>query len=54
LVQLAEASESAVKVSSEAITAQRRADDLQEKTLQLGDRLDKLIAENGTIAQLKH
>jgi hypothetical protein len=54
LVQLAEASESAVKVSSKAITAQRRADDLQEKTLQLGDRLDKLIAENGTIAQLKH
>ncbi|PLW08829.1 hypothetical protein PCANC_16620, partial [Puccinia coronata f. sp. avenae] len=54
LVQLAEASESAVKMSSDAITAQRRADDLEEKTLQLGDRLDKLIAENGTIAQLKH
>ncbi|KNZ44896.1 hypothetical protein VP01_871g2 [Puccinia sorghi] len=54
LAQLAEASEDAMKVSTEAITARKRADDMEEKARQLEERLDKLIAEDGTIAQVKH
>jgi len=54
LAQLAEASEDAMKLSTEAITARKRADDMEEKARQLEDRLDKLIAEDGTIAQVKH
>ncbi|OAV99766.1 hypothetical protein PTTG_00469 [Puccinia triticina 1-1 BBBD Race 1] len=54
LVKLAEASENAVKVSTDAITARRKADDFEEKARKLEERLDKLIADNGTIAQVKH
>ncbi|EFP77821.2 uncharacterized protein PGTG_03777 [Puccinia graminis f. sp. tritici CRL 75-36-700-3] len=54
LAKLSEVSENVVKVSTEAITARRRADDFEEKAQKLEERLDKLIAEDGTIAQVKH